>query len=620
MTMTKGQIRTDVANIFPIIKKFLYSDHEIFLRELVANATDATQKLKTYADKGEAVGQLDDLKIEVSIDEAAKTLTISDKGVGMSEEELDRFINQIAFSGAHEFLEKFKEDSAIIGHFGLGFYSSFMVADKVEIQTKSYKDDKPVHWSCEGDPEFEMGEGTRTERGTDIILHINEESAEFLKEARVQELLTKYCKFLPIEIKFGENEVTEKGEGEDAVETVEIVENIINNTQPAWMKKPAKLSDDDYRAFYRELYPGTFDDPLFWIHLNVDFPFHLTGILYFPKLKNNFEVKKNKISLYSNQVFVTDNVENIVPEFLMLLQGVIDSPDIPLNVSRSYLQSDPNVKQISEHITKKVSQKLAKLFKKDRENFESKWTDIGVFIKYGMLTDEKFADKAKGFGLLEDVDGKFFTSEEYKESIKATQTDKNEKVVILYSSDLKAQDAYLREIKDKGLSVLKMDHEIDTHFVGWLEQNLEGVQFKRVDADVADKLIETGEDLESVLSEDQQTKIKDLFTEELTGSSAMVELKALSPEAAPVMITKNEIMRRYQEMSKYNGMDMGGFPESYNFVVNTNHPMMEKILKKQIENRKKLVNQLHDLALLQQNMLSGSGLTDFIKRSMDLMA
>ena len=621
MSTTTGTIRTDVENIFPIIKKFLYSDQEIFLRELVSNAVDATQKLNTLSLSGELKGEVGDTKIEVTVDKENKLLTISDKGIGMTAEEVDNYINRIAFSSAQEFLDKYKDKTSIIGHFGLGFYSAFMVADKVEIQTLSHKEgSEPVSWICDGSPNYEIGTGTRTERGTDIILHVGDEGKDYLENSKIEGLLIKYCRFLPVEIKFGEEE--KKETAEDGIETVEIIDKIINNPDPAWTKKPAKLKDEDYVSFYKELYPHTFEDPLFWIHLNVDHPFKLTGVLYFPKIKSNFEVQKNKISLYCNQVFVTDNVEQIVPEFLQLLHGVIDSPDIPLNVSRSYLQSDPNVKRISNHITKKVAAKLHSLFKKERESFEAKWNDIGVFIKYGMLSEEKFADKAKDFLLLKNLEDKYFTIEEYKEKIKPLQTDKDDKLVILYTNNPEAQNSYIESATAKSYDVLVLDQIIDPHFISYIEQNIEGVSLKRVDADIADNLIDKDEKAESVLSEEQETALKDLFTTQLGQGAIQVDLKAMAPSEMPATIVQPEFMRRMKEMSEYNGMgSMGGFPNSYNLVINTNHPTVSKLLvEKDSDKQNKLIKHLHELALLSQGMLTGKELTDFVKRNVEFIS
>lgn len=625
--MQQGSIHVQTENIFPIIKKFLYSDQDIFLRELVSNAVDATQKLILLSKKGDFKGELGSTQIEVKLDAKAKTLTISDKGIGMTEEEIDKYINQIAFSSAEEFIEKFKgiDDKAqIIGHFGLGFYSAFMVADQVEIITKSYQDAPASKWSCDGSPNYTIEPAEKAERGTDIVLHINEESKEFLEEAKINSLLNKYCKFLPIEIKFGEEsyEVAsgEKDEdGKDIMET-KSKDHIINNTKPAWIKAPSDLSDEDYLNFYRELYPMS-EDPMFWIHLNVDFPFKLTGILYFPKLKKTYEVQKNKIGLYSNQVFVTDNVENIVPEFLTMLHGVIDSPDIPLNVSRSYLQSDSNVKKITGHISKKVSDKLVELFKKDRESYEQKWESLGVFVKYGMLSDEKFFDRTKDACLLENIDGQFKTITEYAEQIKPLQTDKNDKIVHLYSNDVEGQDAYIQGALAKSYDVLKMDALIDNHFMQQLEMKNSDSVFKRVDADTLDKLIEKEDTMESVLSEKEQEKLKKAFEEAIEDNSVTVELKPLSPEDMPVMITQSEWLRRMKEMQQLGGgmPFMGDMPGGLNLVVNTNHPVAGKLLKAK-KNQGEYIAQLYDLALLGQGMLKGKKLTSFIQRSVKELA
>ncbi|MCB0516381.1 MAG: molecular chaperone HtpG [Chitinophagales bacterium] len=603
--MNKGTINVQSDNIFPIIKKFLYSEHDIFLRELVSNAVDATQKLKTLVQKGELTEEIkfEDLAVEVVIDKENKQLRISDQGVGMTAEEVERYINQIAFSGAREFLEKYKDDAAtIIGHFGLGFYSAFMVADLVEIQTKSWQEDAlPVHWKCAGNPEYEMQTGTRSTRGTDIILHLNEDSQEFLDPVHIKNLLQKYCKFLPVTIRF-----------EDKT---------INNTQPAWTKKPSELTDEDYKNFYKELYPNSLDEPLFWIHLNVDFPFKLTGILYFPKFRNNFEVKKDKIGLYCNQVFVTDNVENIVPDYLTLLHGVIDSPDIPLNVSRSYLQGDRRVKQISEHISKKVAAKLEEIFKNKREEFEQKWDYLAVFVKYGMLSDEKFAEKAKKFALLENIADKYFTIEEYTEHIKAAQTDKNGKVVALYTSNRSEQDAYIQAATEKDYDVLLMENVIDTHFVAYLDQSDDNLVLKRVDADIVEQLIEKDETPETILNEAQQNIVKDVFGKLLgENTMAQVEIKAMLPTASPIIIVKPEFMRRMRDMSMYNGTDpQFMMPETYQVVVNGNHPLINKMLLQDDTKQRDIAQQLYDLALLQQNMLKGTALTNFIKRSVGLV-
>lgn len=578
--MSKGNIGVTSDNIFPVIKKFLYSDHEIFLRELVSNAVDATQKLKTLASVGEYKGELGELKVYVSVDKKKGTLTISDRGVGMTADEIDRYINQIAFSGAEEFLEKYKKDAqAIIGHFGLGFYSSFMVSKKVEIFTQSYKENSVAqHWSCKGDPEYNLEDTIKSERGTDVVLHIDDENKDFLEETKIKELLTKYCKFLPVEIVFGK--VKEWKDGKE-VETEK--DNIINNTTPAWTKKPADLKEEDYNAFYRELYPMS-EDPLFNIHLNVDYPFNLTGILYFPKIKNNIELQRNKIQLYCNQVFVTEHVENIVPDYLTLLHGVIDSPDIPLNVSRSYLQSDANVKKISGHITKKVADRLADIFKSDRNQFEAKWDDLKVFIQYGMLSEEKFYEKAEKFALLKNVDGKYFTFEEYKELVKENQKDKNGDLIYLYTTNRDEQYSYIQHAKDKGYDVLIMDGQLDVHVVSQLEQKFEKTRFVRVDGDTVDKLIQK-EDAEKVqLSDNQKDELITVFKSQLPvleKAEFIVAFEHVSPTANPVFVTQNEFMRRMKEMSAMQGGMMsfyGEMPDSYNLVVNTAHPVIEALI------------------------------------------
>lgn len=578
--MSKGNIGVTSDNIFPVIKKFLYSDHEIFLRELVSNAVDATQKLKTLASVGEYKGELGELKVFVSVDKKKGTLTISDRGVGMTADEIDRYINQIAFSGAEEFLEKYKKDAqAIIGHFGLGFYSSFMVSKKVEIFTQSYKENSVAqHWSCKGDPEYNLEDTIKSERGTDVVLHIDDENKDFLEESKIKELLTKYCKFLPVEIVFGK--VKEWKEGKE-VETDK--DNVINNTTPAWTKKPADLKEEDYNAFYRELYPMS-EDPLFNIHLNVDYPFNLTGILYFPKIKNNIELQRNKIQLYSNQVFVTEHVENIVPDYLTLLHGVIDSPDIPLNVSRSYLQSDANVKKISGHITKKVADRLADIFKSDRNQFEAKWDDLKVFIQYGMLSEEKFYEKAEKFALLKNVDGKYFTFEEYKELVKENQKDKNGDLIYLYTTNRDEQYSYIQHAKDKGYDVLIMDGQLDVHVVSQLEQKFDKTRFVRVDGDTVDKLIQK-EDAEKVqLSDNQKDELITVFKSQLPvleKAEFIVAFEHVSPTANPVFVTQNEFMRRMKEMSAMQGGMMsfyGEMPDSYNLVVNTAHPVIEALI------------------------------------------
>lgn len=598
----KGSISIHTENIFPIIKKFLYSDHEIFLRELVSNAVDASQKLKRLSSLGEFKGELGDLKVKVSLDEAAKTITVSDNGLGMTAEEIKKYINQIAFSGATEFVEKYKdkgEDKQIIGHFGLGFYSAFMVAEKVEILTKSYKEEtEAARWICDGSTEFEITSTEKSERGSDIVLHVAEDSKEFLDKFRLENILKKYCKFLPIEVEF---------DGK-----------VINNPNPLWTKSPNDLKDEDYLNFYKELYPFT-EDPLFWIHLNVDYPFNLTGILYFPKVKNDFEAK-NKIQLYSRQVFITDEVKDVVPEFLMLLHGVLDSPDIPLNVSRSFLQADSNVKKINAHITKKVADKLSELFKKDRKAFEEKWDSIGIFVKYGMISDEKFYDKAKDFGLLKNIENKFFTLEEYKEAIKPTQTDKDGNLVALYTTDPGKQDSYISSAKKRGYDVLKFEGILDNHFIGFIERKLEKFSLKRVDSEIIDKLIDKGETLESVLSEDEKTALKAIFQKALNDDKLNLSIESLPVDELPVSITLPEFMRRMKDMSMGGGMAMmGDFPLMHNVVLNANHPLISKILKTESEEEKaKLAKQAYDIGLLSQNMLSGNDLTQFIHRSVEL--
>ncbi len=618
--MQKGNISVQTENIFPIIKQFLYSDQEIFLRELVSNATDATQKLKTLASKGEYKGKLDDLRIEIILNEEEKTLTIRDKGIGMTEEEVMKYLNQVAFSSAQEFLDKYKEDASIIGHFGLGFYSAFMVAERVDVLTKSHKKAKAVKWSCTGSPEYTLEDIDKKERGTDIVLHISEDSTEYLAKARIQELLDKYCKFLPIEIQFGTTTVTEyEGEGEDRKEIKTEKDNIINNPNPIWKKKPASLKEEDYKSFYKELYPYS-TEPLFWIHLNIDFPFNLTGILYFPKLNNSLEVQKNKIQLYSNQVYITDNVQDIVPEFLMLLHGVIDSPDIPLNVSRSYLQADANVKKISGYISKKVAEKLKSLFKKDREAYQEKWGDIGVFVKYGMISDEKFHDRAKDFVLLKNTTGEFHTIEEYQEKIKTEQTDKHDKLIHIYSNQISDQLSYIESAKAKGYDVLVLDHVIDNHFAQHLEQKLNNTTFVRVDSETADKLVQKDETTESVLTDKEQEKVKSIFASSL-GESQSVELRNLATSDLPVMITKPEFMRRMKEMQAMQGMNMEAFGDMHNIVVNTNHPLIAgKMLKMRSEEKKnKFAEYLYMLAKVNQKMLSGEDMSKFMNMSVEFL-
>ena len=683
--MSKGTIGITTENIFPVIKKFLYSDHEIFLREIVSNAVDATQKLKTYASKGDFTGELGDLTIQVKLDKEAGTLTISDRGIGMTAEEIDKYINQIAFSGANDFLEKFKEDAyAIIGHFGLGFYSSFMVAKQVEIISKSYREGaQAVRWCCDGSPEFELEEVEKESRGTDIVLHIDDEAQEFLEKEKISGLLNKYCRFLPVAVAFGKK--TEWKEGKQ-VETEE--DNVINDTNPLWTKAPSSLKDEDYRAFYRNLYPMS-DEPLFWIHLNVDYPFNLTGVLYFPKIKNNIEIHRNKIQLYCNQVYVTDQVENIVPDFLTLLHGVIDSPDIPLNVSRSYLQSDANVKKISTYITKKVCDRLQSIFKSDRKEFEEKWDNLKLFIHYGMLSQEDFFDKAKGFALLKDVEGKFFTYEEYKELIKATQTDKNDNLVYLYANDKEAQYSYIETATGKGYSVLLMDGQLDSHLVGMLEQKFEKSRFSRVDGDTIDRLIQKEHEQQSSLNESESQNLSTVFHTQLPKiekAEFHVDTTAMGENALPILITQSEYMRRMKEMSQLQGgmSFYGEMPDMYNMVLNADHPLIKKVVAdittstesslqpieaelkglqarrmaiEQTQSGRKaedisqeerdelnkvnediaaqedkknavlaeyaknnqIVPQLIDLALLQNGLLKGEALNNFLKRSVDLI-
>ena len=683
ITMQKGKIGVTTENIFPIIKKFLYSDHEIFLRELVSNAIDASQKMKKLASLGEFKGELGDLKVKISLDEKKKKLTVSDRGIGMTEEEIDKYINQIAFSSAEEFLNKFKDQTAIIGKFGLGFYSAFMVSKKVEIITKSYKEGaKAIKWSCDGSPEYTIEEVEKEDRGTDIILYIDDESKEFAEEKRINELLNKYCRFLPFEISFGKEKDWKDGK---EIETDK--DHIINDTNPIWTKTPGDLKEEDYKEFYQKLYPFT-DEPLFHIHLNVDYPFNLTGVLYFPKIKNNIEIQKNKIQLYANQVFVTDSVEGIVPEFLTLLHGVLDSPDIPLNVSRSYLQSDSNVKKISNHITKKVGDRLEEIFKNDREQFEKKWDDLKVFIEYGMLTEEKFYDKASKFVLFKNADGKYFTLEEYEKLIKENQTDKDKNLIYLYATDKDKQFTFIENAKAKGYDVLIMDGQLDTHFINHIEQKMTNARFLRVDSDVIDKLINKEDREESKLSDEEKQQLTHMFESQLPkGASYSVVFENLKETDDPILITQSEFMRRMKDMAAMGGGGMnfyGELPDSYNLVINSNHRLVEKIveqkekkvgtkvsklneeLKPYIEERNNLekakegkkeeeipqadkdnladiekkidelstnkkdilskygsenkyVKQLIDLALLANNMLKGEDLTRFVKRSVDLI-
>lgn len=624
----KGSISIHTENIFPVIKKFLYSDNEIFLRELVSNAVDATQKLKRLSSMGQFKGEVGDTTIEVSFDEKAKTLTISDHGLGMTAEEVKKYINQIAFSGAEEFIEKFKEAkdaNEIIGRFGLGFYSAFMVADNVEIQSLSYEEGaEPVKWVCDGSTEYEISNGSRTERGTDIILHINSESEEFLNQSRLQEILNKYAAFLPVPIKFGTKTTSEPDgedeEGKPKYKSVE-VDNIINNPNPAWTKSPSELKDEDYLNFYRELYPFS-EDPLFWIHLNVDYPFNLTGILYFPKVKNDFDLQKNKIKLFSRQVFITDEVKDIVPEFLMLLHGVIDSPDIPLNVSRSFLQADSNVRKINTYITRKVADKLSELFKTDRKAYEEKWNDIGVFVKYGMLTDEKFAEKANDFALLRNTENEYFTLKEYAEKVKDLQKDKDGQVVYLYVTDVKNQHSFISAAREKQYDVIVLDSPIDSHFVGYLEQKTEKTSLKRVDADVIDELIKVDEKKELAITEEESTAVKTVFEKAINKDTMRVEVAALNENVLPVTVTMDEFMRRMKEMAQTgNGMSFyGNMPDNYKVTVNGNHPLIKRILSEEKEEKKEqLAKQMFDLALLNLGLLTGEDLTNFVKRSVSLI-
>jgi len=626
--MTTGKINVAVENIFPLIKKFLYSDHEIFLRELISNATDATLKLKHLASIGEFKGNVDDLKLEVKVDKEGKKIHIIDQGVGMSKEEVKKYINDIAFSGAEEFLEKYKDEknqSGIIGHFGLGFYSAFMVAKQVEIITKSFVDsEEAAHWVCDGSPEYTLETADKKERGTEIILHIADDSTEFLEESRISALLHKYNKFMPVPIKFGTKEETlplPEGSDKDAKPEKVVVDNIINNTKPAWTKQPNELKDQDYMDFYRELYPMQFEDPLFHIHLNVDYPFNLTGILFFPKLTSNLDIQKDKIQLYQNQVYVTDNVEGIVPDFLQMLRGVIDSPDIPLNVSRSYLQADGSVKKISSYITKKVGEKLSALFKSNREDFEKKWNDIKIVIEYGMLSEAKFFEKAQGFALYPTVKDQYFTFEELKDKLKAAQTDKDGNLVILYASNKEEQHSFIEEAEGKGYEVMLLDSPIVAHLIQKLEGENEKIRFSRVDADSMDKLIQKDENQISKLSEEDQTKLKSIIEEFVPKEKYSVQLEAMDSNSNPFIITQPEFLRRMKDMQKTGGggfMGMSNFPEMYNLVVNTNNELMQKILKAKGK-REEYINQALDLARLSQNLLQGKDLTRFIKRSFELM-
>ena len=627
MVQEKGTISIHTENIFPIIKKFLYSDHEIFLRELVSNAVDATQKIKRLASLGKYSGDLGDVTVQLSFDKEAKTLTISDRGLGMTAEEIKKYINQIAFSGATEFMEKFKEAkdaNEIIGRFGLGFYSAFMVSEKVEIQTLSYQEGaEPARWICDGSTEFEITEGNRTERGTDVILYLNSESEDFLDKHKLQGILDKYAKFLPVPIQFGTRTTSEEdGEdekGETKYKSVEIP-NIINNTNPIWTRQPSELTDKDYLDFYGELYPMS-EDPLFWIHLNVDYPFTLTGVLYFPKLKNDFEVQKNKIKLFSRQVFITDEVKDIVPEFLMLLHGVIDSPDIPLNVSRSFLQADSNVKKINSYITRKVADKLGELYAKDRKAYEEKWSDIGLFVKYGAISEEKFYEKAKDFLLLTNTKKEHSTLEEYNAKVKDFQTDKDGRVVYLYTADAERQDSYIQAANKRDYDVLVMNTPIDNHFMQHLEMKLDKVSFKRVDSDVLDKLIVKDEEKKHSLTEDQTKGIKEVFEKAISNPNMKVEVEALTEHELPVTITMEEWMRRMKDMAKLGGgMNFyGSMPDSYKVTINGNHKLVNKILSAPAEEQGKIAKQAFDLALLSQGMLKGADLTAFVERSVEMI-
>lgn len=626
----KGSISIHTENIFPIIKKFLYSDNEIFLRELVSNAVDAVQKIKRLSSLGQYQGEIGEPLVEVAFDKDAKTITISDNGLGMTAEEIKKYINQIAFSGAEEFVEKFKDAkdaNELIGKFGLGFYSAFMVADQVEIQTLSYQQGaEAARWICDGSTEFEITTGSRTTRGTDIILHVNADSEEFLDKYKLQGILDKYCKFLPVPIKFGTKTEYDydapetEGDDENKKPKEKEVDNIINDTNPIWTKSPSDLKDEDYLKFYRELYPIS-EEPLFWIHLNVDYPFTLTGVLYFPKVKNDFELQRNKIKLFSRQVFITDEVKDIVPDFLMLLHGVIDSPDIPLNVSRSFLQADGNVKKINSHISKKVADKLAELFKNDRKSYELKWPDISLFVKYGMISEEKFYDRAKDFVLLSNTKSEHFTFNEYKERVEPIQKDKDGKLVYLYTNDPAKQDSFIQSANRKGYDVLLMNSPIDSHFINTLERKLEQTNMKRVDADVVDKLIEKEEKIESVLSEEQTESVKGIFEQAISKPNMTVKVEALAPDELPVTVTMDEFMRRMKDMAALGGgMNFyGSLPDSYNVSINSNHKLVSRILAAGAEEQGKLAKQAFDLAMLSQGMLTGTELTEFVNRSVSLI-
>ncbi len=652
----QGNLNVQTENIFPVIKKFLYSDHEIFLRELVSNAVDATQKLKALSSRGEFKGEMGDLTIEVKIEK--KKLIISDRGIGMTQEEIDKYINQIAFSGVNDFLDKYKDvQENLIGHFGLGFYSAFMVADKVEIVTKSWKDAPAMHWSCDGSPEFDMKEGKKKDRGTDIILHIADDCKEFLEEQRILELLKKYCRFMPVAIRFGEEsewvdsetefEEVDDGNGGKTKRPKRVekkVPRIINDTDPAWKKAPSSLTDEDYKKFYHELYPMNFEDPLFQIHLNVDYPFNLTGILYFPKVRKTIDPNRNKIQLYCNQVFVTDSVEGVVPEYLMLLHGVLDSPDIPLNVSRSYLQSDSNVKKIAQHISKKVADKLEEMSKAESEKrkaesdadasdgsqpsafntqLEEKWDDIKIFVEYGMLTEEKFCERAMKFALLKNTEGQYFKLDDYRDKIKALQTDKDKNVIYLYATDVDEQHAYIAKAKEKGYDVLLMDSVLNSHYINLLEQKNEKTRFVRVDGDTVERLIAHDDNIPEKLSQEEKDKLKPIIENEVDKARFTVQLESMESDDQPMVITQNEFMRRYKEMSQTSGGGMGFYgemPDSYNLVVNINHPLIEQVLKEQdADKQKQLVHQLTDLALLSNGLLKGEALTQFIKRSVEMI-
>ena len=629
----QGKLNVQTENIFPVIKKFLYSDHEIFLRELISNAVDATQKLKTLSTRGDFKGELGDLTIDVKIDSKKKTLTVSDRGIGMTADEVEKYINQIAFSGVTDFMEKYKDShEPLIGHFGLGFYSAFMVSDKVEIFTKSWKEESAQHWSCEGNPEFSMEEDKKADRGTDIVLHIADDCKEFLEEGTILQLLKKYCRFMPVPIRFGEESVWVDSETEcDKDGKPKRVEKkqprIINDPEPAWKKSPSSLTDEDYKKFYHELFPMNFEEPLFQIHLNVDYPFNLTGILYFPKVRKTIDPNRNKIQLYCNQVFVTDQVEGVVPDYLMLLHGVLDSPDIPLNVSRSYLQSDGNVKKISQHISKKVADKLEEMSKKkegeEKSALEEKWDDIKIFVQYGMLTDEKFCERAMKFYLLKNTEGQYFTLDSYREKIKALQTDKDKTVCYLYASNAEEEHAYIEKAKEKGYDVLLMDSPLESHFINLLEQKIEKSRFVRVDSDTVEKLIPHDDNIPEKLSKEEKEKLQPIIEGEIDKQKFTVQLESLEESDAPMQVTQSEFMRRYREMAQTSGGGMGFYgelPESYNLVVNINHPLIGRVLNEtDTEKQKELVHQLTDLALLGNGLLKGEALSRFLKRSVEMI-